>query len=267
MKLDLPTVTQAQTQLAAAWAVHAFTATGVMLGLFALFATFQGFQQNAFLWLGLALFVDGIDGSLARRFRVRELTPNFDGATLDNVVDYTTYTFIPALMVYFFGMVPQGFGIVAACVIALTSLYCFANTNMKTSDYYFQGFPAVWNIVVLYLHILRTPEWVNLGVIVLCGILTFVPWKYVHPLRVARFRPATIIVTIIWCFTSFWLIFDAEKPAHPALSDPLAFTVWIAATLYFGAICAIRTVAAPEGEAAAGPAGAASKHDEPAAQH
>jgi phosphatidylcholine synthase len=269
MKFDLPIVTQAHSRIAAAWAVHAFTATGVMLGLFALFATFEGYQQNAFLWLGLALFVDGIDGSLARRFHVRELTPHFDGATLDNVVDYTTYTFIPALMVYHFGMVPQGFGVVAACFIALTSLYCFANTNMKTSDYYFRGFPAVWNIVVLYLHILRTPEWINLGVIALCGILTFVPWKYVHPLRVARFRPATIAATVLWCFTSFWLIFDAEKPMHPAFSDPLAFAVWIAATLYFGAICAIRTVAEPvETASVSEPEGEpGAQHDEAAIQH
>ena len=242
MKLDVPQITPQHGRVAAAWAVHAFTATGVMLGLFALFATFQDKETNAFLWLGLALFVDGIDGSLARRFKVREYTPNFDGATLDNVVDYTTYTFIPALMVYFFAMVPQGFGVMAACVIALTSLYCFANTNMKTTDYYFSGFPAVWNIVVLYLHILRTPQWVNLAVIVLCGVLTFVPWKYVHPLRVARFRPATIAATVVWCFTSFWLIFAAEKPDHPAVSEPLVFAVWVAATLYFGAVCAIRTV-------------------------
>ena len=253
MKLDIPHVTQEHTRVAAAWAVHAFTATGIVLGLFSLFATFQGNQLNAFLWLGLALFVDGIDGSLARRFHVRELTPHFDGATLDVVVDYISYTFIPALMVYFFAMVPHGFGIMTACFIALTSLYCFANTNMKTSDYYFEGFPAVWNIVVLYMHILRTPEWVNLAVIALCGVLTFVPWKYVHPLRVARFRPATIAATVVWSFTSFWLIFTAEKTPHPAVSEPLVFTVWIAATLYFAAICAIRSTAGPEdGDAAAG---------------
>jgi phosphatidylcholine synthase len=246
MKLDIPRVTGDQTRVAAAWAVHAFTATGVMLGLFALFATIQGYQQNAFLWLGLALFVDGIDGSLARHFHVREYTPNFDGATLDNVVDYTTYTFIPALMVYYFGMVPQGFGIAAACFIALTSLYCFANNNMKTTDYYFSGFPAVWNIVVLYLDILRTPQWVNLAIIVTCGILTFVPWKYVHPLRVARFRPATIAATVVWCFTSFWLIFATARPEHPSVSEPLVFTVWIATSVYFAAICGIRTLGEPE---------------------
>ena len=242
MKIDIPGVSVEQTRVAAAWAVHAFTATGVMLGLFALFATIQGYQQNAFLWLGVALFVDGIDGSLARKFQVREMTPNFDGATLDNVVDYTTYVFIPALMVYFFGLVPQGFGIAAACFIALTSLYCFANSNMKTSDYYFSGFPAVWNIVVLYLYILRTPQWVNLAVILACGILTFVPWKYVHPLRVTRFRPATIVATVLWCFTSFWLIFASKEATHPFVSEPLVFTVWVASSLYFAAICGLRTL-------------------------
>ncbi len=236
------------SKLAAAWAVHVFTGTGVVLGLLALFATLEGRQLHAYLWLGLALFIDGIDGSLARRFKVTELTPGFDGAALDLVVDYTTYVITPALMVYSFGMVPAGWGIPAACLMAATALYCFANTNMKTSDYYFQGFPAVWNVVLLYLHILRTPEWVNLAVIVTCAILTFVPWKYVHPLRVTRFRPATIAMTVIWSFTSFWLLFVAERPDHPAFAEPLVFTMWLGATAYFAAVSFIRTGDEPEVE-------------------
>lgn len=229
-------------RVAAAWAVHLFTGTGVVLGLLALFATLEGKQVNAFLWLGLALFIDGIDGSLARRFRVRELTPSFDGASLDLVVDYTTYVIVPALMVYWFKIVPDGWGIAAACFIAATSLYCFANTNMKTEDYYFQGFPAVWNIVLLYMHILRTPDWINLSIIIVLGILTFVPWKYVHPLRVAKFRPATIALTAVWSFTSFWLIFIAEKPLHPAQSEPIVFWMWVLSSLYFVAICLLRSI-------------------------
>jgi phosphatidylcholine synthase len=233
-------------RLAAAWAVHAFTGTGVVLGLLALFATLDGRQLDAYLWLGLALFVDGIDGTLARRFHVRELTPGFDGAALDLVVDYTTYVITPALMVYWFGMVPAGWGVPAACVMAASALYCFANVGMKTDDNYFQGFPAVWNVVLLYLHILRTPEWLNLGVIAVCAILTFVPWKYVHPLRVTRFRPATIAMTGIWSLTSFWLLFVADRPEHPMFAQPSVFLLWLAATAYFAAISFIRTADEPD---------------------
>lgn len=249
--MDLSTVKPDKPQrkkVVAAWAVHAFTATGVVLGLLALFATLEGNRLKAFLWLGLALFFDGIDGSLARRFHVREYTPTFDGAALDLVVDYVTYSFIPALMVYWFVMVPESWSIPAACWIAATSLYCYANTNMKTSDWYFSGFPAVWNIVVLYMYILRTPDWINLAAIFTCGVLTFVPWKYVHPLRVARFRPATMAATVIWSFTSFWLMFLADKPEHPMQSEPVVFWMWVAVTIYFAAICLLRSLEEPEEE-------------------
>ena len=67
-----------------------------------------------------------------------------------------------------------------------------------------------------------------------------------HPLRVARFRPATIAATVVWCFTSFWLIFTTGKPDHPSSSEPLVFAVWIAASIYFAAICFIRTLEEPE---------------------
>lgn len=236
-------------KVVAAWAVHVFTATGVVLGMLALIAMLRGDELKAFLWLGLALFIDGIDGTLARRFHVREYTPQLDGAALDLVIDYLTYSFIPALMIYWFGMVPDGWGIPAACFVALTSLYCYANVDMKTADYYFEGFPAIWNLVVLYMHILRSPEWLNLVVIIGCGILTFVPWKYVHPLRVARLRPATLAMTVVWSGTSLGLVFLAQRDEHPMVSEPLVFWMWVAASLYFLAICVLRTTNAfGEGE-------------------
>jgi phosphatidylcholine synthase len=229
-------------KVAAAWAVHVFTGTGIVLAMLAIIAMLRGDELKAFLWLGLALFIDGIDGTLARRFRVREYTPRFDGAALDIVIDFTTYSFIPALMVYWFQMVPGSFAVAAACFIALTSLYCYANMDMKTADYYFVGFPAVWNLVVLYLYILRTPDWLNLAVIVACGILTFVPWKYVHPLRVAKFRPLTLVATVIWSATTFWLVFLAEKPEHPMSTEPVVFWLWALVSVYFAAICAVRSI-------------------------
>ncbi len=97
-----------RTKVAAAWAVHTFTASGIVLGFLALLAILDGDKIAVFIWLGLALFVDGIDGTLARRAKVLEMTPQFDGATLDNVIDYFNYVAVPAMMIYWFGFVPEG---------------------------------------------------------------------------------------------------------------------------------------------------------------
>lgn len=226
----------------AAWAVHAFTASGTILGLLAVLAIIEGDKIAAFMWLGLALFVDGIDGTLARKARVSEFTPDFDGATLDNIIDYFTYVIIPALMIYWFGIVPEGWETAVAAGVMAVSTYTFANTGVKTSDYYFSGFPALWNVLVLYFHVLQTNPWINLVVIVICGILTFVPWKYVHPLRVKKWRAITLPVTVIWGATSLRLILD-HPDAHPVReSSPILFTLWLLATAYFVGISIWRSL-------------------------
>jgi phosphatidylcholine synthase len=232
--------TPKKEQVAAAWAVHAFTASGIVLGFLALVAILEGDRIAAFLWLGLALFVDGIDGTLARRVRVREMTPQVDGATLDNVIDYFTYVVVPAMMVYWFDLVPPGFETATAAGILAVSLYTFSNAGMKTHDYYFAGFPALWNLVVLYFHIMQSDPWVNLAVIVACGVLTFVPWKYVHPLRVRDWRSFTIPMTVLWGATTFRLLIVSED--HKALeASPIVFWLWVAASAYFLMICIWRS--------------------------
>jgi phosphatidylcholine synthase len=232
--------TRKKEQVAAAWAVHAFTASGIVLGFLALVAILEGDRIAAFLWLGLALFVDGIDGTLARRVRVREMTPQVDGATLDNVIDYFTYVVVPAMMVYWFDLVPPGFETATAAGILAVSLYTFSNAGMKTHDYYFAGFPALWNLVVLYFHIMQSDPWVNLAVIVACGVLTFVPWKYVHPLRVRDWRSFTIPMTVLWGATTFRLLIVSEE--HKALeASPIVFWLWGAASAYFLVICVWRS--------------------------
>jgi phosphatidylcholine synthase len=220
-------------QKAAAWAVHAFTASGIVLGCLALMATLEGDRLAAFLWLGLALFVDGIDGTLARKARVREVIPQFDGGTLDNVIDYFNYVAVPAVMVYAFGLVPAGWETWTAAFIMAVSCYTFANVNMKTSDYYFEGFPALWNLVVLYLFVLQTGVWTNLVVIGVCGVLTFVPLKYVHPLRVKDWRAITLPMTVLWAATSLRLIFQESEGDGIDPASPLVFWLWAGASLYF----------------------------------
>ncbi|MEL7172356.1 MAG: CDP-alcohol phosphatidyltransferase family protein, partial [Pseudomonadota bacterium] len=127
------------TDRARAWAVHAFTASGAVLGFLALAALIEGNLQAAFLWLGLALAVDGVDGTLARKARVKEVVPQVDGDTLDNVIDYFTYVIIPAMAIYWYGFVPDGWATATAALVCGVSCYTFANAEMKSKDYYFVG--------------------------------------------------------------------------------------------------------------------------------
>ena len=224
-----------------AWAVHGFTASGIVLGFLSVVAILNSDHVAAFLWLGLALLVDGIDGTLARKAKVNENVPNIDGSTLDNVIDFFTYVIIPALMIYWFGMVPSGWEIICSAAILAASCYTFANINQKTQDFYFSGFPALWNIVVLYFFILGTNQWVNFIVIVILIILTFVPIKYVHPLRVQSMRNFTLPVTFLWAGASLRLITLPPSEHNMLSTSPIIFFVWVLSSFYFLFICLSRS--------------------------
>ena len=225
----------------AAWAVHSFTASGAVLGFLALISIFNNDQVGSFLWLGLALLVDGLDGTIARKIGVVDKAPNIDGSTLDNLIDYLNYVIIPSLMIYWFQMVPSGWEIIIPAGIFAVSLYTFANINMKTIDYYFSGFPALWNIVVLYFYILNTYLYINLIIIILLSILTFIPIKFVHPLRVKKLRNITIFCTIIWSATTLKLVTTAPE-INLFNDEKIVLTIWILSSLYFITICGSRSL-------------------------
>ena len=140
-----------------AYLVHLFTALGVVFGFLALLATVNLEIPEAFLWLALALFVDGVDGTLARAANVKENTPYIDGAILDNIIDYLNYVVVPVFIFYTLNMVPEPFLLLSSAAILLVSCFTFINTETKTEDFYFSGFPANWNIVILYFYILDFP--------------------------------------------------------------------------------------------------------------
>ena len=142
--------------------MHLYTASGSVLGLLIVLAALEGEVETA-LWLGLAtLFVDGTDGMLARRFRVKETIPWFDGALLDNIVDYLTYVFAPIVLLWTTGHLPDGVaGRVVAAVPLLASCYQFCRVDAKTSDHFFLGFPSYWNVVAFYVIVLDTSELVT----------------------------------------------------------------------------------------------------------
>ena len=225
----------------AAWEVHGFTGSGAVLGFLAIIAILNSDAVGAFLWLGLALLIDGLDGTLARKVNVTEQTPNIDGTILDSVIDYLNYVIIPSLMIYWFQMVPAGLELIAPSAIFLVSLYTFANLKMKTDDYYFRGFPAVWNIVVLYFFILGTNGYINISVIIICIILTFIPVKFVHPLRVKELRNLTIFFTILWSATTLKLVITPSSKIF-MFDSAIIFLLWVLTSIYFAVICWGRSI-------------------------
>jgi len=233
-------INKINTDKIAAWAVHGFTASGAVLGFLAIISILNNDLVGAFLWLGLALLIDGIDGSLARKIGVLDKTPNIDGSTLDNVIDYLNYVIIPALMIYWFQMVPNGWEIILPAGMFAVSLYTFANMNMKTNDYYFSGFPAVWNIVVLYFYILNTHPIINVIVILFLFIFTFIPIKFVHPLRVKKIRNLTIFCTVLWSATTLKLV-TTNSDINLFAEQKIVLLIWIVCSIYFATICGTRS--------------------------
>ena len=187
-----------QPPAALAFAVHVFTASGAALGLLALLAAAASNWPLMFAWLGIALFVDGIDGALARHVDVANRLPRWSGDTLDLVVDFTTYVFVPAYAVAAGGLVPPLAAIPLAIVIVVSGALYFADRRMKTTDNYFRGFPAVWNAPVFYLFLLRPDPWIAAAAIVLLAVLTFVPVPFLHPFRVRRFRTFSALLIVAW---------------------------------------------------------------------
>jgi phosphatidylcholine synthase len=198
-----------------AFAVHIFTACGAAIALLALILGVGGHWAAMFLCLGLALIVDGIDGPLARAFNVKDVLPRWSGETLDLVVDFTTYVFVPAYAIAASGLLPEVLSIVAGVVVCVTGALYFADRNMKTDDNYFRGFPAVWNFAAFYLYIFNPPEWLAAASLIVLAVLTFVPVRFVHPLRVKRLRILNIALMAVWAVLALMAVADNLEPHAP----------------------------------------------------
>ena len=215
-----------------AWAIHTLTASGAVLAFLALLAVEQADWRLALLWLAVALVVDGIDGPLARWAGVTRRTPGIDGATLDLVVDYLTYVFVPAMLIYRAGLLPPPYALPLTALVLLSSLYTFARTDMKTEDNFFRGFPAVWNVVAFYLFALQPgPAAGAIAVVVFSG-LTFAPIHFIHPVRVRRCQPWLGLLTALWGAASLALLW-------PGWSAPWARVLLCLSLAGAGALLAI----------------------------
>lgn len=249
MSLNTPVSTEAPTEaadattarapgrVAAAWSVHLFTLTGMVWACLAIVTLFRGEIVMMWLWLGIALVVDSIDGTLARKAEVKKYAPGFDGTVLDVVVDYLTWTFIPALFMYLY--LPFGAEWIALAMLLLicvSSVFCYCNVSLKTADNYFMGFPAAWNIVAVALWLLGTGPVFNVVVTIALAVLTVAPLAFVHPFRVARLMTLNIITTIVWIASTGVLVAQ-----YPAGSTVVLIAWWVSGAWLLG-MSGLRTV-------------------------
>lgn len=223
-------------RVALAWATHAFTLTGAIWASLAIIALHQGHVKLMWLWLGIALIVDGVDGTFARAANVRKYAPNFDGATLDNIVDYLTWTFIPAAFMYMYvDFGSQLMAMLAMIFVCVSSLFCYCNLSLKTDDYYFMGFPAAWNVVAIIMWIFATGPVFNVVLTLVLGILTVAPLTFVHPFRVTWLRPLNIVAAAVWVGATAVMV--ALMPQIPLWLDLL----WYVSGAWIMGISAVRT--------------------------
>ena len=224
-----------------AWSVHIFTSSGIVAGFFAIVAISENRFMWAFFWLLVALIIDGIDGTFARIFRVGEVLPDMSGKTIDYVVDFCNYAVIPAYLLYAAKLstgeylLPDELRAASAAMILLVSAIYYGKEGMVSSDYYFIGFPVMWNLVAFYLYYITdfAPA-LNFAAVVLFSILHFVPLKYLYPSRTRKFMAGNIVATLACLASSIALIFLIEYQSDNA---NLIFILRMTALLslaYFG---------------------------------
>ena len=182
-----------------AWAVHAFTASGVVMALLMVHFSYEG-EVETVLWLFLAaMVVDGTDGLLARRARVSAVVPSIDGGLLDNIVDYLTYAFAPMVLLWSGGYLPDGtWGGVVAAAPLVASCYQFCRVDAKTDDHFFLGFPSYWNVAAFYVVVLELGVAVTTGLLLVLVVLSFVPVKYLYPSRTEMLWTLNLVLTAAW---------------------------------------------------------------------
>jgi phosphatidylcholine synthase len=205
---------------AAALAVHWLTAIGAGVALLALFEAVRAHWVGMFLWLGVALLIDGIDGPLARWLDVRRLQPNWSGEVLDLVVDFLTYVFVPAYAIAASGLLLPIAGPLLGVGIVVTSAMYFADQRMKYGDHHFRGFPALWNAAAFYLFLLQPPPIVGSLAIAALIVLTFAPFRVIHPVRVERWRWFNLALVAIWAGLAVWTVikdFEVGLPVRITL--------------------------------------------------
>jgi phosphatidylcholine synthase len=228
-------------------AVHLYTASGSVLGLLMVLAAFEGDAVTA-LWLALAtLVIDGTDGMLARRTRVKQTIPWFDGARMDDIVDYLTYVFAPVVLLWTTDRLPDGpLGWVLAALPLLASCYQFCRIDAKTEDHYFLGFPSYWNVIAFYVIVLDIGTTGTAVILAVLTVLVFVPIKYVYPSRTRLLRSLNLGLAAVWLLTYAVLLLQYPDP------HPLVVVLSLGYLVYYVGVSVFLTVAGTRRAGSAG---------------
>lgn len=221
------------------WLIHAFTASGACVGLLALLAIYQHNLLLALWLMGTAIFIDAVDGMFARKVRIKEVVPEIDGALLDNIVDFFTYTLVPCFFLLVTDLLPESFRIICVMAITFSSAYQFTQVDAKTTDHFFKGFPSYWNIAVFYLFFWQMSPVTNMLILLMLSILSFVPIKYVYPSRLeyltenAWLRSGMVLITVLWGVATTGLLWLYPRSNHILVSVSLGYCLlYIALSLY-----------------------------------
>jgi phosphatidylcholine synthase len=209
-----------------AWIVHLYTALGLVCaaGMAVLIvrggdASFRG----AFLLMMVATAIDATDGWLARRARVKEVLPGFDGAALDNLIDFQTYVTLPLLLLWRADALPGASWLLLLPLLA--AAYGFSQVNVKTPDGFFLGFPSYWNIVAYYLYVLRPEPWVSATLLTVCAFLTFMPTLYIYATRGGPFAKLINIGSVAWFISLGLVLYGPGEYRRAVAMASLAFPV------------------------------------------
>lgn len=217
-----------------AWGVHAYTALGSVLGLLALVYAAQGDYRASFLAMTAATMIDASDGTLARAFDVKQRIPIFDGAMLDNVIDYLTYVAAPVFLMLRAGLLlPGGLGLAIGSAVMLASAYGFCRTDAKTSDHFFTGFPSYWNLTALYLFCFGLSPLLNSLIVIGLAAMVFVPIKYIYPNRTQNFRPLTLALGFVWAAAAIELVWNLPHPHRALVWGSFAYIIYYLAASFF----------------------------------
>lgn len=205
--------------------MHILTALGAALGLWAIILIYDGFYQEAIWVLAISAIVDSIDGALARLSQTKKYAPKIDGALMDNIIDFVTWTIAPLLWIYATMQIP----IWVLVLCATASAFGFSNISAKTDDHFFQGFPSYWNIVVFYIFLLELPVAFASGILLMFAFVTFLPVKFLYPTRTPFLRPLTLGLGTLFTLQLIALMYYFDESA-----PWLIYTSFLFPFYYFG---------------------------------
>ena len=216
-----------------AYSVHLLTGSGILMSFFSIISIINENKLLTFTFLLIALFIDVIDGYLARKYNVKKYSPNVDGRMLDSIVDYVNFVFIPCVIIYKFDYVPEQFSLILPLLILAISLFSFSYQKIINDEHLYLGFPSIWNVIIIYLTILKLNIWVNLLILVFLIFFKIIPLKVIHPMRYNKHKKKNSIFALSLIFISFVLLLNAFNINFLNQFLSIFETIWYLLNLYF----------------------------------